>query len=264
MSISKVTFFLFIFAHTLLAYEDSDIDGVDDAIDLCPNTSFDKLVDEDGCPQSEPYWGTLTFQIGYTMSFDELNNRSSDYNFFSSYQYKQWNISLSNANQTSYDNNNNASSNTGDVYLSTAYLFDNDDFQTKVTLGTKIATADDEVGTGENDYFTALSLTYLLNERQNIFTHFNYSLNGDSPEINYENSFAYALGTGYMLNPNCYASLSYEYVSSIYTEGENYEALSLFLSHIFLENYFISLNYTHGLDDLSYKHTLGFNIGMEL
>ena len=30
----------------LIGYEDSDIDGVDDSIDLCPDTSFDKLVDK--------------------------------------------------------------------------------------------------------------------------------------------------------------------------------------------------------------------------
>ena len=33
----------------LLAYSDSDLDGVDDKIDLCPNTPFSDLIDINGC-----------------------------------------------------------------------------------------------------------------------------------------------------------------------------------------------------------------------
>lgn len=34
---------------TLLAYSDYDMDGVEDNIDKCPNTSFNELVDIEGC-----------------------------------------------------------------------------------------------------------------------------------------------------------------------------------------------------------------------
>ena len=34
---------------SLLAYEDSDLDGVEDKLDQCPNTSFSDLVDIRGC-----------------------------------------------------------------------------------------------------------------------------------------------------------------------------------------------------------------------
>ena len=241
---------------------DSDIDGVEDSIDLCPNTSFDKLVDENGCPPNERYWGELNIQIGNDISFDTFDERTDNYNFFTNYQYKKWNISLSNANQTSYDSNNNPSTSTGDIYLNTGYFFSNDSLQTKISLGTKIATASSEIGTGENDYFASLSLSHLINEKQNIFAYLSYTLNGDSNETNYKNAIAYSLGTGYMPNKNWYSSLSYDYSSSIYEGEEAYEALSLFNSYSFLEDYFITLNYTYGLDERSYKHTFGLKLGV--
>ena len=262
MSSTKI-FFIYVLVFTkLFAYVDSDIDGVEDAIDLCPDTSFDKLVDENGCPPNERYWGELSIQIGNDISFDELDNRTDNYNFFTNYQYKKWNISLSNSDQTSYDSNNNPSTSTGDMYLNTGYFFPNDYLQTKIGLGAKIATANSEIGTGENDYFVSLSFAHALNEKQNLFSYLSYTLNGDSNETNYKNSVAYSLGTGYMLNQNWYSSLSYDYSSSIYEEGEAYQALSLFNSYTFLEDYFITLNYSYGLDELSYKHTLSLKLGI--
>ncbi|CAA6825430.1 MAG: Unknown protein, partial [uncultured Sulfurovum sp.] len=139
----------------LLAYQDNDLDGVDDAVDLCPNTSFDKLVNEDGCPEDEIYLGKITFQIGNDISFDEFEQRTDNFNFFGNYQYRKWNISLSNANQTSFDSNNNASTSSGDLYLSTGYNLNFNKIYSKIIVGTKIALAKEEVGTGENDYFTS-------------------------------------------------------------------------------------------------------------
>jgi hypothetical protein len=248
----------------LMAYEDSDIDGVEDAIDLCPNTSFDKLVDENGCPENEQYLGLLTLQIGNDISFDEVNSRTDNYNFFTTYQYNKWNISLSNSNQTSYDSNNNPSSSQGDIYLSSGYLFSNDFVQTRLTLGTKFSIANEEVGTGEDDYFSSLSFSHSISNKQTIFSHLSYSLNGDSNETNYKNTLSYSLGSGYMLNENWYSSLSYDYASSLYNDGDAYRAMSLFNSYGFLEDYFVSLNYTYGLDELSYRHTISLKLGITL
>ena len=253
--------FLLLFTTYAVAYEDRDIDGVDDSIDLCPDTSFDKLVDENGCPEEEDYWGGLTLQFGNEISFDSLNERVNNYTLFGSYRYKNWNLSLSNAQQTTYDINNDASTSRGDLYITTGYLFDNSEFQTKLSFGAKVALANSDVGTGENDYFSSLNITYFLNNSQTFFGHLSYSLNGDS-KIDYQNSLGYSFGTGYLVNSNWYSSLSYDYSSSIYSDGESYQALSLFNSYSFLENYFTSMNYTYGLDEVSYNHTISINLGV--
>lgn len=261
MKIFSLIFFTLFFNIQSFAYEDSDIDGVDDSIDLCPDTSFDKLVDTDGCPEDKTYWGELTLQMGSGISIDEDNKKIQNYSFFGNYAYKKWMFSLSNSQQTTYDSNNTRSMNGGDLYLTLGYQFNYDKFQNSVSFGTKISTADESVGTGESDYFSLIDIGYLIDKKLMIFSQIGYTLTGDSPTTNYENSFSYSLGTGYMFDSNWYSSFSYDYAKSIYNHTPNYQSLSWLNSYSFLENSFISLNYSYGLDDLSYPHTFSLKLG---
>jgi len=262
VSIYRLIFSLFILNSYLLSYEDSDIDGVDDSIDLCPDTSFDKLVDEYGCPKNENYWGSITVQVGSDIALDEDNNQIDNYSFFGSYSYKKWYLSLSNSQQTTYDINNNRSTNSGDLYLTSGYQFNHKDFQTDINFGVKFATADKSVGTGENDYFSSVDVSYFINDKQTLSCQLGYILTGDSSTTTYKNSLSYALGTGYMVNSNWYSSLSYDYAESIYSDAQPYQSLSWLNSYSFLDNYFISLNYTYGLDNISYPHTFSLKLGV--
>jgi len=47
--VSRVLFLLILIVFNLYGYVDSDLDGVDDSIDRCPNTPFSDLVDKNGC-----------------------------------------------------------------------------------------------------------------------------------------------------------------------------------------------------------------------
>ena len=246
----------------LIAYQDSDIDGVDNSVDLCPDTPFDKLVDEHGCPEDEAYGGEWTLQVGHDFTIDEENNYLQNYNFFGNYSYKEWNFSLSNSQQTTYDSNNNPTINTGDLYLSLGYQLNHERFQTNFSLGTKIATANENIGTGEQDYFSSLNISYLLNEKQMIFSQIGYTLTGNTPLIHYNNSLAGSLGTGYSLTSHWYSSLSYDYAQSIYDNSSDYQSLSWLNSYRFLDDYFVSLNYTYGLDSISYPHTFSLKLGV--
>jgi len=259
--ICKLTFSIFILHSLLLGYEDSDIDGVEDANDLCPNTSFDKLVDKNGCPENEIYWGWATLQLGSDIAIDENSNKLNSYSFLGSYGYKKWYFSISNTQQTTYDNNNNRSTNSGDVYLSSGHKFNYKNFQTNLNFGIKIATADETIGTGEDDYFSSVDINYFINGKQTLFAQIGYTLTGDSTNTTYQNSLACSLGTGYMLNNKWYSSFSYDYAESIYKDAQEYQSLSWFNSYSFLDNYFISLNYTYGLDNLSYPHKFSINLG---
>jgi hypothetical protein len=258
----SLIFSTLILTHTLFGYEDSDIDGVDDAIDLCPDTPFDKLVDEDGCPEDKHYWGAFTLQLGNDISLDEEHNLIKNYSFFGNYNYKKWNFSLSNSQLTTYDGNDNASSSRGDIYLNLGYEIDNTYLQSNLSFGTKIATADENIGTGENDYFVTLNLSHVTDKQVILFSQFGYTLTGDSPLIEYQNSFAYTLGTGYFILPHWYSALSYDYAQSIYSSTPNYQSLSWMNSYTFLDDYYLSLNYTYGLDNISYPHTLSLKLGV--
>jgi hypothetical protein len=261
VSIYRLISSIFILQSSLLGYEDSDIDGVADSIDLCPDTSFDKLVDENGCPENEHYLGSVTLQLSNDIALDEDNNQITNYNFFGSYSYKKWSFSLSNTQQTTYDSNNNGSTDSGDLYLNLAYKFNYSNFQTNLNFGVKIATADENIGTGENDYFGSIDMNYFINDKQTLFAQFGYTMIGDSPIITYQDILAYSLGTGYMVNTQWYSSIAYDNSESIYNNAKNYQSLSWLNNYSFLDNYFISVNYIYGLDNLSYPHTFSLKLG---
>ena len=74
---TKLLLLPFALASLLLAYEDSDLDGVIDADDRCPNTPFSELVDINGCSTSsllEVYSFDLIVGVSYAASdYQTLN-----------------------------------------------------------------------------------------------------------------------------------------------------------------------------------------------
>jgi hypothetical protein len=252
--------FLLLITIPIHAFEDDDIDGVENSKDLCPNTSFEDTVDENGCPEDKDYWGKLTLSIGSDINIDD--STTTDYNFFTNYNYKAWDFSIYSSQQSSLDTNNNETQSSGDLYLSTSYNKNIENFYTKLTLGSKIATGDTEISTGENDYFTKLYLSYAFNENFAILSSLSYTLTGDSNETTYNNPIGYSLGFGYMINEKWYSSLTYQNTNSIYEDSENYQSVSLFNSYNFTDNFFGTLSYSKGLDELSYDQTVSIRLGV--
>lgn len=257
---NKYLLFFLLLTKLVFSYEDHDIDGVENSLDLCPNTSFELLVDAHGCPLKNPnndFLGKLTLQIATEVNFDDVSTSDYNHNFLTNYQYHQWNITLSNSQQESSDNTHNR----GDLYFSTAYLFENPKVNSKLMMGIKIANGSNDISTGENDYFTALHLSHILNEKQTFFAHFNYTLTGNAPTQNYQNTLGYSVGSGYALSSNYHTTLSYDYIASIYEGNEAYKAISLFNNYLIHDAYYLNLNYSRGLDEFSYKHSLELALG---
>jgi len=262
VKILSLIFFIFSLNSQLWSYQDSDIDGVDDTLDLCPDTSFDQLVNSDGCPEKKHYWGKTTLQLGSEISIDEEGKKINNYSFFGNYSYKKWYFSLSNTQQTSYDSNNNRSINGGDLYLNSGYQLMHNNMQIDIGFGVKVATANERIGTKENDYFASLGVNYFVNDKQILFGQIIYTLTGNNPSTEYQNSLAYSFGIGYMFNSKWYSTLSYDYADSIYDNGENYQSLSWLNSYSFLKKYFVTLGYGYGLDKISYPHTFSLKLGV--
>ncbi len=263
MYYQKIIFSLLLFCTISLAYEDYDIDGVDDSIDQCLNTPFDKIVDYRGCASDKkPYYGVLILKIGSDISFDTFDKKTTNFNLYVNYRYKNLDISLSNSSYNTYDNFNNISRTKGDLYLSSGYFIKKDKFNTKLTLGTKFATADEDVGSGEDDYFASINFNYFANINQDIFFYYAYTLSGDSDTINYEDYHSFSIGSGYAINSKWYSALAYDYSGSNYQNGNVYKSISWFNSYSFSKKFFTTLNYSHALDDLSYDHTLSLKFGI--
>ncbi len=251
---------LLLLALQLYAFEDDDIDGVENSKDLCPDTSFEETVDETGCPENHAYWGLITLSLGSDTNIDESS--TTDYSFFSNYRYDRWEFSLSSSQQSTLDSNNNPSQDTGDLYLSSSYNIYADSFHSRITLGSKIAIGGEDVSTGENDYFLILTLTYPLHEALSLLAQINYTKTGDNNITEYHNPFGYNLGIGYLIGDNFYTEISYQYTQSIYPQEEAYQSLSLFNSYNFSHYFFGTLGYTRGLDVLSYDHSISLRLGV--
>ncbi len=259
---------LLIYSSTLFAYQDYDIDGVEDRYDRCPDTPFDKLVDAYGCPENDAYRGSLTLKVGSDVYVDEEYDSVNSLNFFINYKYNEWDVSISNASYALFDTQSNSVSDSGDIYVNVGYLFKKEKLSMRATLGYKFSTADiDEVadtymGTGENDYLSGINISYLIRERQNVFLYYGYSVIGDSEEYDYENRSSYSIGSGYAITDRWYSALSYEGSNSIYSDLDDYRAISWFNSYSFSETFFTTLNYSYALDDLSYDHSFSIKLGV--
>jgi hypothetical protein len=255
-----ITLSALLFSSPLWAYVDQDIDGVDDSRDLCLNTPFDIIVDERGCPYDKKFLGKITFQIGGDISLDKYSDTTANLNLFLNYSYRYWNISLS---DTNYDttNLNTIDQNTNNLYLTIGYLFQYDSINSRVSIGTKfdLSNSDDN---RDNDFYASLNLEYLLNNRQNIFLYYNYTLSGDATIMDYDNFHSTSIGTGYAVNEKWYSALSYNYSTSYYPGYDDYQALSWFNSYTLSKDFYITCNYAYTLDDLSYDHIISFNIGV--
>jgi len=264
MSLLRLLPIIIIFSSILSAatsYVDYDLDGVDDSIDLCPNTPFDVLVDSRGCDMEKRILpGKLLLQVGVNQNMDDLYEDTTLLNFFADYSYGNWDLSLSTAN---YNTNNLTTviDAEDDLFLTLGYTFHTQKATTKVMAGTKFAFMQESGNDRDNDWYAALNIDYQLNENINLFSYYSYTLSSDSSNIDYENFHTLSAGAGYTITPTWYSSLSYNYVSTYYDGGDNYQSLSWFNAYMLTSSVYLSLNYAYGFNDESYDHTVSFAIG---
>jgi len=245
----------------LFGYTDSDIDGVDDAQDLCPNTPFDVLVDKNGCSQNKLFPGKLTVQIGSDTSFNQIDDTVSSLNIYANYMIKAWNFSLSSSNYYVTNLSNDASER--NLYLTAGYTFTNGAIQTRLSAGTKFdlsdwARAEEE---RDNDYYASVNVEYLFGERHTLFVYYSYTLSGDSDAVDYDNFHSLSAGYGYSVTDRWYSALSYNYAQNYYPGTDDYRAVSWYNAYRFNDTLYATLNYAHTFDDTSYSHIVTFTIG---
>lgn len=245
----------------LFASSDSDFDGVVDTRDLCPNTSFDKVVDHYGCPDRKD----ITLMIGQDVSSGSYGGTeevdTSRTNYFASFSTTAWSYSLS-TSSVSTKTSSSELSGSGDVYAVLAYkgFSSAKDFLT-VQAGTKIATADTTIGTGENDYNIRLS-KILLDDSLSYLYGLGYTLTGDTAVQTYNDFLDASIGIGYQIHQKLYLSASFSYASA-YIEGTD-ESLSTtaYLAYNFNKQWFTTASYTVGLSDSVADQAMNISIGV--
>ncbi len=259
MKFTKLALASLLLSNFAYGYQDSDLDGIQNSVDQCPNTPFDAKVNLYGCHSSKalkPKDSKLTLSIGTTLRSDEVYEDDSSLSFYANYRYKKWNISLSNIRSITKNNYNQDSSSDDNIYLSTGYTtyLSNNSF--KFTIGSKITD-----NSSENDYFASISGNHYLSSKQDIFIYYGYTLSGDTPTYDYKNYSSFSLGSGYLITKNYYSSLSYRYSQSVYNL-EASQSILWYHSYALSKKIFATASYGYALDDISYDQTLSFSLGM--
>ena len=252
----------FVTSVLLFGYTDSDIDGVDDTIDLCPYTPFDELVDKNGCSLNRLFPGQLTLQVGSDTSFNRIDDTVSNLNIYLNYTVGKWNFSLSDSNYYITNLANDVSEN--NLYLTAGYTRTKDNLRTQFSVGTKFDLSDRDDSTQErsNDLYASVNVEYFFGQRHNLFFYYSYTLSGDSDAVDYENFHSISAGYGYSVTDKWYTALSYNYAQNYYPETDDYRALSWYNTYRFNDSFYATLNYAHTFDDVSYSHIVSFSIGV--
>ncbi len=269
----KIVTLLLVSTLSLLAYTDSDMDGVDDKNDLCPNTPFSDLVNSDGC-STKSLVNPHKFNIVLGISFSQSKYSDTDtttQNAQINYYYKNFSAQISssyyNTESTTYTDNG-----TNDSYLGVSYKFSPiKKLYLRAGLGVIMPTYDTSLNNNNPDYTSSLSLSYMP-KNINMFARYSYTLindddtilvydDGSSIEVNYQNTSSYNLGAGIYPSPKSYLSFSYNSSESIYEGADNIETLSCSLFYNINKKVFTSLAYAYGLSDSASDNYLSLRVG---
>lgn len=235
---------------------DNDLDGVDDSVDLCPNSSFDTIVNRYGCKKKIGVSIGLggSFSVGSYGTTESYATQTSDLylgykkgslRFSAALSY----ISSGTVNSSLIDINS-TSSGVADTYLYGGYLFKlKADHSRTLLLQAllKLPTAASGLGSGVSDY--GLNLNYAT-----VLGKFSYYIQGgylfltDTSTANYNNILSTAVGAGVTLG-KFYSSISYNYASPYIQGDQSSQSIGATASYSFSKNWSASLNYGYGLSD---------------
>lgn len=263
-------FLLFSFS-TVYAYDDFDMDGVDDAHDKCPNTLFSDLVDIKGCT-IESLQSPHHFDIIVGADYAQTNYRTTEKTdiYASSIQLDYYYKSFSLQASTSYFNSKSSSFNENGFNDSTLALYYDvtlfSKLSVKVGAGIILPTYKTTLNNNKSDYMATLNLSYQLKDF-NCFGGYNYiqinddDINTTGVSITYQDIEAYNFGFGYYMSNQTYTSISYNNAKSLYQDIEDIESASWYFYHSLNDNYFITFSYAYGLSQSASKHSSSLKIG---
>ncbi len=269
---------------SLLAYSDYDLDGVDDSIDRCPNTSMTELVDMYGCT-IQNLEGDHHFDVILGASYSQISPVQEKTDTIATsiqadYYYKNFSLQAT----TSYFNSEStitSSSGQTDSFIGAYYQFNPfKSLSLRLGGGFLLPTYDSGLNNNNMDYTASASLSYLFNNI-NLFGSYNYTLindddtsyldiDGNTVELYYQNTNAFNAGIGFYPTSRLYTSLSYNNSDSIYekivnidgtNDMEPLETTSAYLFYTIDIHWFTTVSYAYGLSDTASDHFAAVRLG---
>ena len=263
-------------ASSAFGYIDSDLDGVEDGIDKCPDTPLTDLVGSDGCTKtslvSKHRFDILGGIAFYTSDYRTLNQTDTLASTFQiDYYYENFSLQLASSYFTTQGN---GYTQTGfyDTYITASYRKRiTHDLFVKFGGGVVLPTYKSELQNNKTDYTVSLSLRYVLREGD-IFAGAGYTVVGDGDvdlvdsnnsvlPVRYRNTAAYFFGAGRYFTPDWYASIAYNAAESIYKGVERIESVSVYGSYTIDTRWFVSFGYAYGLSQSASEHYGDIKVG---
>jgi hypothetical protein len=260
----KALFTMMAASLTLLAYSDYDMDGVEDTIDKCPNTSFNELVDIEGCTikrLGNEHHFSIIYGVGLSEA-DYATVRNSD-TLTQSLQvdYYYQNFSLQ-ASTSYYDSDEESGLN--DSFIGAYYkLSPSNELTLRVGGGVLLPTYDTQLDNNNMDVVASASFSYML-EKINLFGGYSYTMVNDDDIlgiVTYQDTHSYSGGAGFYANSNLYVSSYYTTSDSIYKDTQEIETLSFYAFYTIDANWFTTFSYSHGLSDSASDSALTLRLG---
>ncbi|MEN8147720.1 MAG: thrombospondin type 3 repeat-containing protein [Campylobacterota bacterium] len=273
---------------SLSAYSDFDMDGVDDALDRCPNTSMTELVDMHGCTIKN-LEGDHHFDVILGANYSQIDPTTQEQtdtfaaSIQADYYYKNFSIQVSAAYFNSESTIASSSGQT-DTFVGAYYqLYPADALSLRLGGGLLLPTYKSDFNNNNLDYSASANLSYLLNNF-NLFGSYSYTVINDDDfgytdatviptetvDIRYQNTGAFNIGIGFYPTARLYTSLAYNHSDSIYekivTNGvadtiEPLQTASAYIFYTISKERFVTLSYAYGLSDSASDHSAAVRIG---
>ena len=245
------------------SFEDSDVDGVSDANDKCPDTPILDIVEANGCSknQTPKFFNTLSLTTGLVYTKKENKSR------FKKQSYEEWFFPVSIfANKNNWiftltsgyiDSKLNKNSNNGisDTDVIVGYLFD----YTKEGYGVfglkskvKFPTSD----TSEYEDYTFQAETYQNFNLHSFFFDVGYSAIGS--KRSYKNSYYFDGDYSYSIKK--FDVGVHYFIERNLDESRTLQDISIYTFYKLNKNYSLYLGYTRDCFDARDYDSISFNI----
>ncbi|HIP15564.1 MAG TPA: DUF3187 domain-containing protein [Sulfurimonas autotrophica] len=253
---------------TLFAYSDSDMDGVVDDQDKCPNTPFTDLVDINGCSKQSlisPHHFDIIVGANYTgsnyASLDQTDIYSSSLQV--DYYYKNFSLQAS----TSYykaDGDGYSETGLNDSFIGASYqLKPTKELSVRIGAGILLPTYDTSLNNNNTDYTASLNVSYTLG-KMNLFGGYIYTMIQDDDiagTVVYQNTNALSGGIGYYATNKLYLSGAYNISDSIYAGIEKIKTVSAYGNYSITQHWFTTFSYAYGLSDSASDNAVSLKLG---
>ncbi len=261
--ISLSLFLLVSSANFSFPFQDSDLDGVEDSVDLCPNTPILALVDKYGCPIEEEYRELYErkrkrkvkfyLKFGFSHSKDK-NYESNSLSLSFALSRRPFYLSIT---SRYYTYTSFGGKGLGDASLYGSYTRRFRSFLVIPGLRVKLPTGEEDVSTRRVDLTPSVVLN-LIRDRWDIFLYVSYSIRAGRDR---KNVFFYSFGGGYSFSDRLYGNVSLDLSESTLRDEYNTYA-SFFLVYDITKRFYATLNYSRGLSENATDNALSVRFGI--